>query len=230
MKNIAVILAGGVGERVKSSCPKQYILVRGKPIIFYTLKIFAQRNDIDKLVIVADEAWRDFIEEQLKSLNITQPVSFACSGITRQHSVYSALKVLRQDKTSANDTIIIHDAARPCVSNKIIDQCIAGCKEHDGVLPVVPVKDTIYGSATGNTITQLFNRSELWAGQSPESFRFGKYYKIHTLMNDDDMAKVKGCSEIAYTHGLNIIFAKGEESNFKITTAEDLQRFEILMQ
>lgn len=229
MKNIAVILAGGAGERIKSSCPKQYILVHGKPVIFYTLSIFARRSDIDELVIVADEAWRDFMDGQIKKLNITQPVRFACSGITRQHSIYSALKVLHQNQTNDNDTVIIHDAARPCISDEIIDQCIAGCEQHDGVLPVIPVKDTIYGSSTGNTITHLLNRSELFAGQAPESFRFGKYYKIHTQMNDDEIAKIKGSSEIAYMHGLNILFAKGEESNFKITTAEDLQRFEVLM-
>ncbi|MDR1543043.1 MAG: 2-C-methyl-D-erythritol 4-phosphate cytidylyltransferase [Prevotellaceae bacterium] len=222
MKNIAVILSGGVGERMNSSCPKQYMDVGGQPVIAYTLQKFTKRKDISNFVIVADKKWRDFI---LSTLSKDREVVFANPGTTRQHSIYNALKVLKQQKTNENDIVIIHDAVRPCVSDNIITQCIEGCENFDGVLPVIPIKDTVYQSKDGRTISNLLNRNELFAGQSPESFRFEKYLEIHEKMSDEEISKINGSSEIAFKNGLNILLTEGEECNFKITTIEDFNRF-----
>jgi 2-C-methyl-D-erythritol 4-phosphate cytidylyltransferase len=226
MKNIAIILSGGVGERLKSNCPKQYIMVNNKPIIAYTLEKFVRRDDIAQFVVVADKKWHDFILEQLRIIEAKQAIFFACPGTTRQHSIYNALKVLKQENAKEEDVVIIHDAVRPQVTGEIIAQCIEGCKKYDGVLPVIAIKDTVYQSVNGKKITNLLPRQELYAGQAPESFRFGKYLEIHEKMNDDEIAKINGSTEIAFKKGLSILLAKGDEKNFKITTMKDLQFFE----
>ena len=104
-----------------------------------------------------------------------------------------------------------------------------GCKEADGVLPVVPVKDTLYQSKDGKSITSLLNRNELFAGQAPEAFRFGKYLELHEQMPREELLKINGSTEIAYKGGLKIKLIKGDVMNFKITTPEDLTNFETII-
>ena len=128
-----------------------------------------------------------------------------------------------------DDVIIIHDAARPLVSEALIRRCIDGCKEADGVLPVLPVKDTLYMSKDGESISSLLKRSEIVAGQAPEAFRFGKYLAVHDRMSKDEILQISGSTEIAYKAGLNVRLVQGEERNFKITTAEDLDNFKHIL-
>ncbi len=225
--NIAIILSGGIGSRLGGNLPKQYIKVAGKPIINYCVETFSHRSDIDMLVFVMAEDWIDYF---LKNIRLIQkPYYFARPGITRQLSVYNALNVCKANGVDESDIIIIHDAARPLVTDKIIDQCIKGCQTHDGVLPVINVKDTIYLSQDGKQISTLLDRRCLFAGQSPESFRFGKYLQIHKQLDYDEISLITGSTEIAYKSGLNIKLIKGDEINFKITTSEDLSSFETII-
>lgn len=226
--NIGLILAGGVGTRMGADRPKQYLLAGGRPIIAYALRIFEKHTEIDRIVLVADEAWRDYIGEWILKENITKPVNYANPGKTRQHSIYNGLKCCA-DFAAEEDIVIVHDAARPLVSDKIISDCIAGAKEKGGAMPVIPVKDTVYRSADGNTITNLLTRSEIFAGQAPEAFRFGPYYEVHNSVTDDEIAKTVGSSEIAFRHGIEIKLVEGSERNFKITGREDLERFEQIL-
>lgn len=225
--NIAIILSGGVGTRMGADIPKQYINVMGKPIICYTIETFAKRNDIDAFVFVVASEWQICVESYTK--DIQQDTWFASPGDNRQHSIYNALKECRRHGVSDDSIIIVHDAVRPLVSNKIIDDCIEGCTTHDGVLPVLPVKDTIYMSSDRQEIDSLLDRSKLYAGQAPESFIFGKYIKIHDESSYEDICHINGSTEIAYKNGLHIKLVEGDPMNFKITTPEDLTSFETII-
>lgn len=225
--NIAIILAGGVGSRMKAiDRPKQYIEVKGRPVISYPLKTFQEHEGIDGIYIVADESWQDYISGWLEKEHISKFMGFAPAGKSRQHSIYNGLiaceKIMKQEK----DIVILHDAARPFVTKEIIDQCILGATELDGAMPVITVKDTVYRSTDGKSIASLLERSELFAGQAPESFRYGKYRKIHEEASDEEIMNTRGSSEIAYKHGMEIRLFEGAERNFKITTMEDLTNFE----
>lgn len=226
--NIGLILAGGVGTRMGADRPKQYLLAGGRPIIAYALRIFEKHPEIDRIVLVADKAWRDYIDEWLLKEKITKPVDYANPGATRQHSIYNGLKCCA-DFAKETDIVIVHDAARPLVSDKIISDCIAGAKEKGGAMPVIPVKDTVYRSADGSTITNLLTRSEIFAGQAPEAFRFGSYYEVHNSVTEEEIARTMGSSEIAFRHGIEIKLVEGSERNFKITGREDLERFEQIL-
>lgn len=226
--NTAVILAGGVGSRMGADRPKQFLCVKDKPIIAYALENFQAHEMIDAIVIVVDEAWRDYVSEWLKTCNISKFRSFAPPGKTRQHSIYNGLKAAAEF-TKSEDAVVVHDAARPLTSHQIITDCLNGAYELDGAMPVIPVKDTIYQSANGTAIDNLLKRSELFAGQAPEAFNFGKYYDIHNTVSDDEISTTNGSSEIAYRHGMKIKLVSGSEGNFKITTPEDLKSFELIM-
>lgn len=223
--NIAIILSGGIGTRLGASIPKQYVEVGGKPIIAYCVDTFSKRKDIDYLIIGAADSWIDYLKDKLSGID--KPIHYSSPGETRQLSIFNALKKAKELGVSDNDIVIIHDAARPLVTDHIIDQCIDGIAidHYDGVLPVIHMKDTIYLSENGKDIKQLLNRDQLFAGQAPESFLFGKYMKIHESMPIDQVAAIKGSTEIAYKGDMNVKLAEGSEMNFKITTPEDLVNF-----
>lgn len=226
--NTAIILAGGVGSRMGVDRPKQYLLVKDKPIIAYCLDIFENHKEIDNIIIVVSDEWKSYVEECVAKYNITKVCGYAPAGKTRQHSIYNGLKSTN-DNANGTKVCIIHDAARPLVSDEIISDCILGATEEDGAMPVISVKDTVYQSKDGKSIDNLLNRAELFAGQAPESFRFDKYFEIHNSVTDEEIANTVGSSEIAYRHGMKIRLTKGSERNFKITTIEDLETFETII-
>lgn len=223
--NTALILAGGVGSRMgKIDVPKQYLIVGDRMIISYCLRTFQENSSTDAIYIVADKNWHERIRECLGSNNITKFKDFVEPGETRQLSILNGLEKMK-DIMQADDNVIIHDAARPLVTHRIIDECFKMCDEHDGAMPVLPAKDTFYMSKDKETITSLLKRSELFAGQAPESFVFGKYYEINKNTPYEEIKKINGSSEIAYLNNLDVRMIQGDEQNFKITTKDDLEYF-----
>ena len=153
--------------------------------------------------------------------NINKFKGFTLPGENRQHSVLNGLKVVNPN----TKRVIIHDAVRPNIKDQLINECIDNLYDCDGVMPVLPVTDTIYFSKTGSTINELFDRRFLFAGQSPEAFDFSKYKAVHEGITMEELACINGSSEIAFKHGLAIKMIQGDASNYKITTMEDLKRF-----
>ena len=225
--NIAIILAGGVGSRLGLEKPKQYVEIKGKTVIEYTLKNFAVSEFVDKIVVVITKDWQEIIGEKLKIVCGEKFMGFAIAGESRQHSVLSGLRYLQSQGVSFYDKVMIHDAARPCVSLNLINRCFK-TEDYDGVMPVIKVKDTIY-SSDGDKIINLLDRDKLFAGQSPEVFLFGKYFAVHDDLSEREIGQIRGSSEIAFKKGLKIHLIEGEEINFKITTIEDLEKFKRLV-
>ena len=135
----------------------------------------------------------------------------------------NALKYLR-NVTVKEDNIIIHDAARPFVSAEMITNIIHKLLSSEGVIPVLPMKDTIYIGESGK-IKKLLDRNQLLAGQAPEGFHFGKYYEANKNLMKDEIFKINGSTEPAIIANMDVAYIEGEEKNFKITTKEDLERF-----
>lgn len=227
--NIAIILSGGVGSRMGLDIPKQYVKVNHRPIISYCLETFLENKQTDAIVIGVADEWKEYVEKQVKDLKTSKPVFYAISGETRQYSIYNALKVVRENGFKDNSLVIIHDAARPLVSQELINSCYDTCCSADGAMPVIPVKDTTYYSEDGKTIANLLDRSKLWAGQAPEAFVFGKYFEVHEKMSREELLKINGSTEIAFKNGLHVEMVKGDPMNFKITTPEDLSNFESII-
>ncbi|HUM82827.1 MAG TPA: IspD/TarI family cytidylyltransferase [Lachnospiraceae bacterium] len=224
--NYCIILSGGVGSRMKmGNTPKQYLMVDSCPVIGYSLRTFEENNDTDGILIVSDPAWQSFLNEWIGLLKITKFIGFAPSGESRQNSIWNGLEALKK-RARDSDAVIIHDAARPCVKQEMISACLDAIPEHDGAMPVVSVKDTCYLSKDGKKIDGEIPRNEIFAGQSPESFIFGKYYAANKAKGPEHLGSVHGSTEIAYEAGMDICLLEGSESNLKITTKEDLELFE----
>lgn len=225
-KNYVILLCGGVGSRMQGSidCPKQYKEVNGKPIFMYSLATFDTCKEIDGIIIVAEEKWQDYVINKIKIHQIKKVIGYAKPGETRQQSIFSGLTKLKFF-AKKEDIVIIHDAARPNIKEELIKNCLKNNLECDGVLPCIPVKDTIYESQEGRSVSRLLNRSTLYAGQAPESFVFGKYYSAHLEYSEEEIAVFSGSTEIAIKNNMDIHIIEGEESNYKITTIDDYYRF-----
>lgn len=217
--NIALVLSGGNGTRAGSSRPKQYVEAEGKPAIAYCLAVFEKCGDIDAIQVVADENWHGYIRKWAGS----RFKGFSSPGDTRQLSVLNGLAdILRYADRS--DTVIIHDAARPFVTDGLISACLDACRCHEGAMPVLPAKDTMY-LHDGSSIASLVDRSRLCAGQAPEAYILGKYYDANAALLPDRIRDINGSTEPAVLAGMDVALVPGDEGNFKITTAEDLERF-----
>ena len=226
--NIAVILAGGTGTRLGEETPKQYLKVKDKPIIAYCLDKFVNNPAIDAIQIVANQVWHAFILEVLKTNGLIDSGKwrgFSEPGQTRQLSIYNALTDATR-YASSDDYIMFHDAARPFVNYEFIGSCFEAVKGHDGILPVLPMKDTVYLSEDGRAVSGLLDRSKVFAGQAPEVFRLGTYYEANRALMPERILKINGSTEPAVLAGLDIVMIDGDEKNYKITTKEDLVRFE----
>ncbi|MBR1821156.1 MAG: 2-C-methyl-D-erythritol 4-phosphate cytidylyltransferase [Clostridia bacterium] len=223
----AIVLSGGTGTRFGSETPKQYLCVQGKPIIGYCLDTFQHSELIQSIVIVANSRWHDFLKEYIEDNKLTKFVCFAEAGRSRQRSIVNGLNQVKNHGVSDDEKIIIHDAARPFVTEDLIASCIQILDEYDCSMPVVSVKDTVYYSEDGEKISSLLNRDKLFAGQAPEGCHLGTYLAINTELTDDELDAVRGTSAIAFEKGLSIGLFPGSERNYKITTIEDYEKFRL---
>ena len=224
--NIALILSGGTGLRLGSEIPKQYLEVGGRPVICYSIETLSLHREIDAIQIVADRRWQEFILEHVPKDKLR---GFSPEGENRQMSILHGLEDIRK-YASDEDWVLVHDAARPMVRAEQIHDCLVAAFGHDGVIPVLPMKDTVYSSQDGKTISSLLDRSRIFAGQAPELFQLGVYYKANIRLLPDQIKKINGSTEPAILAGCDMAMIPGEEENFKITTGEDLRRFRRLVE
>ena len=227
----ALILSGGTGNRLGTEIPKQYIKVGGRPIISYCIEQLSCHERIDSIQIVAAQSWHQTILDCLEKYDIKRKFrGFSKPGETRQLSIYHGVEDIKR-YTEDSDVVLIHDAARPLLSAQMITDCLNAVIGYDGVLPVLPMKDTVYQSVDGKKISALLNRSEIFAGQAPELFRIGLYYEANKRLYPEQIRAINGSTEPAVMAGMDIVMIPGDEGNLKITTKDDLERFcEIIKQ
>ena len=229
--NIALILSGGIGTRLGGDIPKQYIRVKGRMLIAYCLNMFAAHSGVDGIFIVAADEWRTEITNECDSLGIRDAITgFSAPGATRQLSILNGLRdidayIRSGNNAGADPVVIIHDAARPNLTGGYLDKCLEAIVGHDGVMPALPMKDTVYYSEDGQRVGRLIDRNCLFAGQAPELYRLGSYLEANERLLPDEILKINGSTEPAVLRGLDVVMMPGDENNYKITTQKDLERF-----
>ena len=209
-----------------SDIPKQYIEINGKTILEYTLQAMSAWEEMDSFVIVAASEYRHLISDIVNSTvgDKVGFLGFADPGENRELSILNAMRSAK-DRLSDEAVIMIHDAVRPCVSAEVIRSLAGACLSHDGAMPYLEMKDTVYETADGTKISRNLDRSRIVAGQTPEAFKFGKYLAAVENLSREELLRVNGTTEPAVAAGLDIALVHGDEKNFKITTPADLERF-----
>lgn len=229
--NIALILSGGTGSRVGGDIPKQYTKVCGRMLIAFCLNMFADHKRVDAVWIVAAPEWKDRITKECERLGIDTDAikGFSLPGKTRQLSILNGLRdidsYVKATDNKADPVVIIHDAARPNLTPEYLDKCLDAMEGYDGVMPVLPMKDTVYYSEDGKKVDKLLDRSRIYAGQAPELYRLSKYLPANERLMPDEIMKINGSTEPAVMAGLKVATIPGDENNYKITTKKDLDRF-----
>lgn len=235
--NHAIVLSGGTGTRTGADMPKQYVRAEGYMMVTHALRALLLTDRVDKVYIVCTDEWRDDILNDVKEagLNEGKIAGFAKPGDTRQLSIFNGLNYIIEENRSGNtdisgtegsvDTVLIHDAARPFLTEDLLGRCYDALEGHDGVMPVLPMKDTVYLSNDGSNISGLIDRSTVFAGQAPELFCLMPYYEANLRLLPDAILKINGASEPAVMAGMKIAMIQGDEKNKKVTTTQDLREF-----
>lgn len=215
--NGVVIVAAGTGSRMKMGINKQFIKLEEKEIIAYTIEKFYNNSNIEDIVVVVKEDESEFFKKEILDKYNFKNIKIAYGGKERQDSVYNGLKSL--DKKC--DIVLIHDGARPFVSDKIIDNCIEEVKEHKAIVVGVPVKDTIKVIDNDKNIVDTPNRSVLWAVQTPQTF---DYNILIDAYKDAFKSGFYGTDDAMLVEriGYKVKMVEGSYNNIKITTQEDL--------
>ena len=194
-------------------------------MITRSLHALFQCRQIEGVQIVADAVWHEEIKRDFSKDGI---LGFSSPGATRQLSILNGLEDIAT--VYDEDTVVlIHDAARPFVSVETLEACIQACDNHDGAMPVLPMKDTVYFSENGVTVTSLLEREKIFAGQAPEAFVLGKYLAANRALLPEKILGIKGSTEPAVLADMDIAMIPGDESNFKVTTRADLERYEAMV-
>ena len=214
----AIILAGGKGKRMRSAISKQFIDIKGKPIIYYTLKKFSENKKIDNIIVVLPEDEVKYFKENILKKYELRINKIVIRGKERQDSVYNALKSL---KNSSTDIVLIHDGARPFISERIINEGIKFAEIYGAAAPGVMPKDTIKVKNEKNFSVDTPNRANLVSIQTPQVFKFDEILECHEKIRYNG-EKVTDDTMVVEKYGYSVYLYDGEYTNIKVTTPEDL--------
>ena len=229
--NFALILTGGVGQRLrKSGLPKQFIELHGKPIIAYTLDKFENCEEIDQIVVVCHSSWIFRMEEIIEKYNYKKVISIVAGGIERHHSVQIGLQEIHK-KSTKNDIVAIHDGVRPLIKESTIVENIRIAKKYGNAMTVRSVTESVVVSKNETAeLSDFKNRDDTYTLTSPQTF------KVHELMFAyDEINKITSepilDSSLVYARlGKKIYIVKEQELNLKITTPEDFYYFRSILE
>ncbi len=220
MKVSAIIPAAGSGERFGEE--KQFKLLSGRPLFFHTLKLFLQSDYIDEIIVAVPSANVDSTHRDVLSMSAGKPVKVVAGGTRRQDSVKNGIDVSDSDST----LVCIHDAARPFVTEDLIQRSISACEFADGAVVGIPSKDTVKFSENG-LVKETLDREKIWLAQTPQCFHKNKLLQA---LDHAETENLTGTDESALMEamGFSIKLVEGESNNFKITTKDDWIRVEIV--
>ena len=220
MRATALIVAAGRGGRAASETgdrrPKQYRLIGGAPVLRWTLSAFLSHPMIGRVVMVINPSHRALYEETVAGLK--GRFTWVAGGATRQNSVRAGLRTL---STTRAEQVLIHDAVRPFVSEKLINGVIRRLESAQAVLPVMPAAETLKRVANG-VVTETLDRVGLVAAQTPQGFRLPDILDAHSRAAQEKLEDFTDDAAVAEWAGVPVHVVQGEAANVKITTAEDL--------
>lgn len=228
MKNVAIILAGGSGTRVGGETPKQFIRVAGKQIIEHSIEAFERCARIDEICIVCREDYIDYIRELVQTNGYKKVQKILCGGKERYYSSIAAINAYTDDNTN----LLFHDAVRPMVSERVINDCINALSKYNAVDVAVKTTDTIIAVDADGCITDIPDRSVLRNVQTPQGFKRETIKKAYELaLADPHFVTTDDCGTVRkYLPKEPIYVVEGENTNIKLTYREDLLLLEILLQ
>lgn len=218
MNRTFVITAGGIGKRMLSQIPKQFLMLQGKPVLMHTIQRFYDFDNSAQLLVTLPKDWWGHWENLIDQHHFQIPVTLVDGGVERYDSIKNAL-------TLADGAIIgIHDGVRPMVSQKTIANCVTAAQEHGAAIPVMPLKESLrkIRGAQSNAVT----RKDYVSVQTPQCFQRDIILQAYQLPFTEE---ITDDASLVEKSGVHITLTDGNEENVKITTPIDLKVCEFLM-
>jgi 2-C-methyl-D-erythritol 4-phosphate cytidylyltransferase len=224
MSVCAIIAAGGRGVRMAASVNKQFLEIKKKPIISYTIEKFNQSSLIDNIIIVVPEEWINFVSGSIvEKYNFLKVKKIIKGGYTRQKSIFAGLKELDDIVTH----VVIHDAVRPLISNQILENAVNKGKETGAAIVAVRAQDTVK-RINENKIESTLNRNVIWLAQTPQVFQKEIIIKAYQKAVEDQNVATDD-SALVERMGFTVHVVEGSYSNIKITNPADLRLAEFYL-
>jgi 2-C-methyl-D-erythritol 4-phosphate cytidylyltransferase / 2-C-methyl-D-erythritol 2,4-cyclodiphosphate synthase len=212
-KTAAIIVAAGSGSRAGDSVPKQFRILQGKPMLRHSAEAFAEHPAIDAIIVVVGNGQVESARQALPGLD----VKFVTGGSTRRESVHNGIQAI--DAAAGFSNILVHDAARPFLSAKVIDDLLAALDHHDGAVPALPVIDSLARSVDGATLSSSESRDGLWRIQTPQAFRHDVIFSAHRLW--DVSREATDDARMAMAAGFDVALVAGDDRLAKYTFSSD---------
>lgn len=228
----AAVFAGGIGSRMgNSDTPKQYLELGTKPIIIHTIEKFFVNEMIDEILVLCPKAWvahtRDLVAKHLpdgKKITVIQ------GGSSRNGTLENAIAYIEENSTTDEDTIIVtHDAVRPFLTHRIIRENVEAAKKYGACDTVIPATDTIVASEDGQMISSIPDRTKMYQGQTPQSFRLKELKRVLASLTEDEKAILTDACKIFSIKNKDVYMVNGEVFNIKITYPYDLKVAQTLL-
>jgi len=218
-KTIAIVVAGGAGERMQSDRRKQYLDLGGMPILCRTLGVFADADLIDRIVLVVPEGDRDFCRDDLVArAGLAGSVAVVAGGPTRQASVYNGLAAI---DAADDDLVVIHDAVRPFLTGAELEACIRTAAETGACILALRAFDTVKQAGPDGRIAATVDRGAIWLAQTPQVFRYRLIQDAHAAARRKGITGTDDAALLEMS-GQPVSLVPGSRLNIKITTSEDL--------
>mgnify|MGYP004686764479 FL=1 len=218
MKYTAIVLAAGSGKRMNTAVHKQYLDIKGKPVLYYALYAFEQ-SSVDEIVLVVGKGETDYCRQEIvEKYGLKKVKKIVEGGKERYHSVYEGLKAADHP-----DYVLIHDGARPFILKKTIEQTMQEVKKYQACVVAVPVKDTVKIADEEGYAKETPERKYVWAVQTPQVFSYPMIYDAYEkALQQEDTSITDDAMVLEKVTGRKVRLIEGSYRNIKITTPEDL--------
>ena len=229
VKNIALIIAGGIGSRMHQNIPKQFINVHDKPVIIYTLEAFQRHPNIDAIEVVCLEGWHDILRAYARQFRITKLENIVNGGTTGQDSIRNGLFDLAERYHGDDDIVLIHDSIRPMVSADVISDNIRVCRKYGNATTVIPCTSVMLKTEDAVSANNQIPRDNLKITQTPQSFFINELIAVHREAIKRDLEPSIASCALYVEMGKKVYLSAGSEKNIKLTTPEDIEIFTSLL-
>lgn len=219
------ILAGGKGTRMGIDKPKQFLMLGSRPIIIHTIEKFILSPDIDEIYVGVHPDWIDYTEDLIKKyIDSDKNIILVPGGTDRNSTIFNIIDEIEKRNGDDEDNIIVtHDSVRPFVTLRIIGENVEMAKECGAVDTVISAVDTIVVSEDGEKITSIPDRRQMFQGQTPQTFKISKLKELYNDLSDDEKEILTDACKICVVRNVSVRLVKGEVSNMKITTIDDMK-------
>lgn len=229
MKNIVLIIAGGVGARMGQDIPKQFINVYDKPVIVYTLEAFQKHPSIDAIEVVCLDGWHDVLWAYAKQFGIAKLENIVSGGRNGQDSIRNGLYDIASRHNGSDDIVLVHDAIRPMVSCDIISDNIRVCRQYGNAITVVPCTAAMLKTFDSISTEEQIPRDNLKITQTPQAFFLQDIIVAHKEALKKGITNSVASCTMYIELGRKLYMSAGSEKNLKLTTAEDIEIFKALL-